>query len=459
MNNYKYSQTWFLDSEIKKLLLNFMDKTKKNNILEIGCFEGLSSVFFADNLLENTNSTLTCVDPFLNIDNNDHKQFLNNNEENNFDYNISICKNSDKVSINKISSDVFFENNKKTYNLIYIDGCHECNVIMRDMENSFNVLESNGIMWMDDYCGGDNGQIKKTMNIFLEKYKEQYDIIHIGYQLTIKKKSLKKIIDCFIFYNELELLTYRLNILNNVVDYFIIVEATHTFSGKDKKLFYNENKSLFKKFNDKIIHIIVNNFPFIYPNINFNNNEQWANEHHQRNSISHGLNYINNLNDIDLIIISDVDEIPDPNTLYNIKNSNIEIDVNSLEMELYYYNLNTKYHDLWNLSKIISYKKYKELNIPCQNIRNMQCLRIKNGGWHLSYFGDSVFIKNKINAFSHQELNNDNFTDLLKIDERVKNNSDLYDRVTNIHKISINDNIYLPLEYNTYLTNFYDPIV
>jgi beta-1,4-mannosyl-glycoprotein beta-1,4-N-acetylglucosaminyltransferase len=83
----------------------------------------------------------------------------------------------------------------------------------------------------------------------------------------------------------------------------------------------------------------------------------------------------------------------------------------------------------------------------------MQCLRIKNGGWHLSYFGDSVFIKNKINAFSHQELNNDNFTDLLKIDERVKNNSDLYSRVTNIH------NIYLPLEYNIYLTNFYDPIV
>lgn len=61
MNNYKYSQTWFLESEIKKKILNFLDKTKKHNILEIGCFEGLSSVFFADNLLDDINSTLTCV--------------------------------------------------------------------------------------------------------------------------------------------------------------------------------------------------------------------------------------------------------------------------------------------------------------------------------------------------------------------------------------------------------------
>ena len=54
-----------------------------------------------------------------------------------------------------------------------------------------------------------------------------------------------KIIDCFIFYNELDLLTYRLNLLNNIVDYFIIVESTHTFIGKEKKLFFNDNKHLF----------------------------------------------------------------------------------------------------------------------------------------------------------------------------------------------------------------------
>ena len=55
------------------------------------------------------------------------------------------------------------------------------------MENSFNVLKKNGIMWMDDYGGGDGIQIKNTMNNFLRKYGGQYKIIHIGYQLAIQK--------------------------------------------------------------------------------------------------------------------------------------------------------------------------------------------------------------------------------------------------------------------------------
>ena len=186
-NNYKYSQRWFLDSEIYKRLFNFFDKSKKYKILEIGCFEGLSSVFFADNLLNNPNSTLTCVDPFLTINNNDHKQFFQNNEETNFDFNISICKNSDRITIHKITSDIFFKNNNQTYNFIYIDGCHAPDFIKRDMENSFNFLEKNGIMWMDDYGGGDGIQIKNTMVNFLKKYNGQYKLIHKGYQLAIEK--------------------------------------------------------------------------------------------------------------------------------------------------------------------------------------------------------------------------------------------------------------------------------
>ena len=187
MNNYKYSQTWFLASEIKRCLKDFLDESKENKMLEIGCFEGLSSVFFADNFLNNPQSKLTCVDPFLNFDNNDHEQFLKNNEEMNFDYNISICKNSDRIKIHKITSDIFFENNNETYNFIYIDGCHYPSFIKRDMENSFNILEKNGIMWMDDYGGGDGIQIKNTMDTFLQKYNGQYELIFKGYQLAIKK--------------------------------------------------------------------------------------------------------------------------------------------------------------------------------------------------------------------------------------------------------------------------------
>jgi predicted O-methyltransferase YrrM len=186
---YKYTKQccWFFDSEIKGQLINFLNISDKNTILEIGSYEGLSSVFFADNFLNNDNSSLTCVDPFLNITNNDHLKFLQNNEENNFDYNITVCNNKEKITVKKITSDEFFENNKNTYNFIYIDGCHECDYITRDMENSFKILDKNGIMWMDDYGGGEGLKIKRTMDMFLEKYQGQYDLIHKGYQLAIRK--------------------------------------------------------------------------------------------------------------------------------------------------------------------------------------------------------------------------------------------------------------------------------
>jgi predicted O-methyltransferase YrrM len=190
MPEYKYSKTWFLGSEINKGLADFLDAAKENHILEIGCFEGLSSVFFADNFLNNVNSSLTCVDPFLTLENNDHRHFLQNNEESNFDYNISVCNHSEKVTVHKVTSDDFFKTvaaGDKKYNFIYIDGCHEPEFIKRDMENSFGALEENGIMWMDDYCGGDGIRNKNAMNAFLDAYIGRYEIIHRGYQLAIKK--------------------------------------------------------------------------------------------------------------------------------------------------------------------------------------------------------------------------------------------------------------------------------
>jgi beta-1,4-mannosyl-glycoprotein beta-1,4-N-acetylglucosaminyltransferase len=267
-----------------------------------------------------------------------------------------------------------------------------------------------------------------------------------------------KIIDCFIFYNELDMLTYRLNVLNHVVDYFVIVESTHTFTGKEKRLFFSDNIDLFSQFKEKIIHIVVDDFPYKYPNINFNNNEQWLNEHFQRNSILRGLNNINHLNEKDVIIIADVDEIPDPNTLYNIKNGVISVSINTLEMDMYYYNLNTRFNTKWSLCKILEARVYNELGITCNDIRQLHCSRIIHGGWHLSYFGDSQFIKNKINTFSHQEYNTENYTDLIKIEQRIKNGSDLYDRsheTSDLKQIPINENTYLPVEYDVYLKKYF----
>lgn len=265
------------------------------------------------------------------------------------------------------------------------------------------------------------------------------------------------IIDCFIFYNELDLLNYRLNILYDVVDYFVIVESTRTFIGKEKTLYFSENKHLFEKCNNKIIHVVVDDFPHKYPNININNGEQWANERFQRNCISRGLQRIDVQND-DLIIISDVDEIPDPRTLNKIKNGEIAVECNSLEMDLYYYNLYTKFNDIWNHSKMLTYKKYKELNVTCNEIRFINFPSIRCG-WHLSYFGDSKYIQNKLMHFSHQEFNNEMYTNLKNIEYRVNHCIDLYGRSGDnyaLEKVELKDNTYLPIGYETYLTKFFN---
>jgi beta-1,4-mannosyl-glycoprotein beta-1,4-N-acetylglucosaminyltransferase len=265
-----------------------------------------------------------------------------------------------------------------------------------------------------------------------------------------------KIIDCFTFYNEIELLTYRLNLLNEVVDYFIIVESKYTHVGKEKKLYFNDNKNLFNEFEKKIIHIILDELPYKYPNINFKNEEQWINEQHQRNCIHEGIKQIN-LNDDDYIIISDLDEITNPNLLKQIKNENILFNkIINIDMKLYYYNLNCLLNCEWRFPKILNYGKYKLLNISCNSIRTYNCNEtFFNAGWHLSYFGNSDFIKNKIINFAHQEYNNETITDNDYINDKISKGIDLYGRNIQITNISVNDNNDLPLHYQNFLSNFY----
>ena len=264
----------------------------------------------------------------------------------------------------------------------------------------------------------------------------------------------KKIIDCFIFYNEFDLLTYRLNLLNDVVDYFVLVESRHTFVGKEKSLFYNENKQLFERFNHKIIHVIIDDFPHKYPNINIETGEQWTNERFQRNCISRGIDKLR-LQPTDIITITDVDEILNPSILENIKTNILPVSVNILEMDFYYYNLNTRMNNKWHHAKILTFQKYMELNLTCDNIRMCNYPIIVGAGWHLSYFGNEKFIKNKLENFSHQEYNKTEFTNEKQIEERIKNKSDLFGRNgINMTNIPIRENTNLPCLYETYLTNF-----
>jgi beta-1,4-mannosyl-glycoprotein beta-1,4-N-acetylglucosaminyltransferase len=275
-----------------------------------------------------------------------------------------------------------------------------------------------------------------------------------------------KIIDSFIFYNEIDLLYYRLSILDEYVDKFILVESNHTFSGKEKPLFYNENKSKFDKFNDKIIHIVVNDIPYKYPNINYNLNQQWENEYYQRNCIKLGLQQLineNYLDDEDIILTSDVDEIPNPNILLNAKNNTLEFNKNTLNrlaLDMYYYNLYYRIGEgsNWHGIKLFTFNAYKNINLTFQQMRVWEHSNnvpiVNNGGWHLSYFGDIDFIINKIGGFSHQEYNNNNYLDKNLLIEKIKNGTNLLNNSQLVY-IPIENNTNLPYHYETLLAKYY----
>lgn len=273
-----------------------------------------------------------------------------------------------------------------------------------------------------------------------------------------------KIIDSFIFYNELDLLYYRLSILDEFVDYFILVESTHTFSGHIKPLFYNENKTRFAKFNSKIIHIVVTDFPFKYPNINYNLQNQWQNEYYQRNCIHRGMNQIiQSLNPDDVILTSDVDEIPNPSILYNLKNNTLEYNkssLNRLALDMYYYNLHYRVGEgsNWHGIKLLTIFAYNTIRLTFQQMRLWEHTNpvpiVKNGGWHLSYFGDINFIIKKIDSFSHQEYNNDNYINATSLQDKIKNGINLLND-TRLVYIPIEENKNLPHKYDTYLRDFF----
>ena len=257
---------------------------------------------------------------------------------------------------------------------------------------------------------------------------------------------MRKVIDAFIFYNELAMLEYRLKTLYDYVDFFIIVESTHSFAGNQKPLYFNQYKNKFTPYFDKIIHIVVSDMP--------NNDNAWDNEHHQRRCIHRGIEILS-LKDDDLIIISDVDEIPNVNMLKDIKESGLRWPHN-LDMDMYYYNLTCKYLKVWALAKITPFSFYKIKNDP-QYLRNQDFKgSLSLAGWHLSFFGDVNFIKNKIKNFSHQEFNKDEFLNDETINTNIMNCKDVFfrDDVHKFKKIEISENNFLPPKHEFLIHNF-----
>jgi beta-1,4-mannosyl-glycoprotein beta-1,4-N-acetylglucosaminyltransferase len=232
------------------------------------------------------------------------------------------------------------------------------------------------------------------------------------------------IYDCFIFNSELELLKLRLDFLDNVVDYFVIVESKRTLSGKKKLLHYKENEQYFEKYQHKIIYLEAPIMPHLI---------EWDYEYFQRNYIKQGLI---NCHDNDLILISDVDEIVNLKPILSLGDLQLPA---LIELPYYNYFLNLKSYKSFTVNLLCKYSFIKDLDIGERNntykkyVTNVIKSKQLKTGWHFSnLFGfDIPKYQEKIKSFSHQEFNNPHFLKKERILKCIQSGVDLFER-TNI---------------------------
>ena len=249
--------------------------------------------------------------------------------------------------------------------------------------------------------------------------------------------------DCFMYFDEDMLLDIRLHTLSKHVDKFIISESKEDHSGKKKKL--NFDIKNFTKFKEKISYIVVEELPKNKENLKKNWGPDWIRENFHRNSLANGYK---NFSDNDLIMISDLDEIPDPKKISEFRDDekyacfiqkNFQQKINLL-------NTSQKY---WAGTKICK-KKY--LKSP-QWLRNIKTKKrpfwkfykpkepqlIIDGGWHFSFLKNSEDISKKIQSYAHQEYHQNKYTDINKIQKKLNQKSDLFDRDYKYEKVDLND--------------------
>lgn len=186
------------------------------------------------------------------------------------------------------------------------------------------------------------------------------------------------IYDCFPFNNELDVLDIRLNVLNAVVDKFIIVEASKTQSKLDKPFHFENNKDRYSQFLDKIVHIKITDYP---------EKDGWAMENFQRNCIVKGLQQVD-LKENDIVGISDADEIWAPEIKEKFDEYFSQVKFLSVGMKYLVFYLNLETVDKNWIGTIFA--KAKDLiNYTPQNLRNMKdhVSHIEEAGWHFGYQG------------------------------------------------------------------------
>lgn len=220
------------------------------------------------------------------------------------------------------------------------------------------------------------------------------------------------ILDCFTYYNETDVLRMRLEELGDTVDYFVIVEASQTFTGKEKPLYFDTLPSWVHKWQDKIVRYIVD-----FPSADMS---PWERETYQRNEIYKA---VPDGSARDWIFISDADEIPNiKKALKCFTNARMQLDVRQ-----YFWKLNWQVPQHCNQGARPVMVRRDYLESP-QVLRAAQLERIPDCGWHFSFLTDEVKTVEKIEAFAHTEVDKEEFKVKDSITRRINEGVDPFDR-------------------------------
>ena len=272
-----------------------------------------------------------------------------------------------------------------------------------------------------------------------------------------------KIYDCFQFFNELDLLEVRLNLLYDHVDHFVITESNKTHSNNPKPLYFEKNKHLFSQYLDKIT-VISEDFPeeIFKPtqrhngnapydtqynnsmglfmdeytaNVNgLRNHETFARDWLQREYIKLGLTHCN---DDDIIMISDLDEFPNPRVVEDMKSQTHHNCVAMMDCHNFY--INNLCHTNWYGTVFVKYKDMHSVSLTHfrSACKGELFTKIWDAGWHLSFVGGTSRIKEKIEGYSHQEFNTPGV--LSSIENKIKLNQDLFGRTNATYRDEIQE--------------------
>jgi hypothetical protein len=254
-----------------------------------------------------------------------------------------------------------------------------------------------------------------------------------------------KIYDCFTFYQELDLLELRLADLYEKVDHFVIVESNTTFQNTPKPFYFEENKTRYARWLDKIIHIRVDTMP--------QDPNPWVNERFQRNQIMQGLV---GAHPDDIVIVSDVDEIPRAGAVDYMRASDQTI----FAMRMPIYNFKFNYmkdvpdrYNIWGMAarrsvfNDIEPDSFRSLRFQFMEatyqFKNDGCEVIEHGGWHFGYLGTDEQLRDKAKSFSHSEVNRPDFLAQIDIAASIEQGTS-WDRTSQDKYVVVELDSYFP---------------